>query len=105
MDRGSDWVVKPGTGPMVGVVAVPQGVAYVASGGQLAYRTRDFGKTWRKIVAGIAKDAFVRVVRQDGNYTDSDPRRVIVANRRPVESPTPAVTQAPTEAPPEMPRT
>jgi len=41
----------------------------------------------------------VRVVRQDGNYTDSDPRRVIVANRRPVESPTPAVTQAPTEAP------
>jgi len=42
----------------------------------------------------------VRVVRQDGNYTDSDPRRVIVANRRPVESPTPAVTQAPTEVPP-----
>ena len=42
----------------------------------------------------------VRVVRQDGNYTDSDPRRVIVANRRPVESPTPAVTQAPTQEPP-----
>jgi len=44
----------------------------------------------------------VRVVRQDGNYTDSDPRRVIVANRRPIESPTPAVTQAPTEAPPTL---
>jgi len=42
----------------------------------------------------------VRVVRQDGNYTDSDPRRVIVANRRPVETPTSAATQAPTEAPP-----
>jgi hypothetical protein len=44
----------------------------------------------------------VRVVRQDGNYTDSDPRRVIVANRRPIESPTPAVTLAPTEAPPTL---
>jgi hypothetical protein len=42
----------------------------------------------------------VRVVRQDGNYTDSDPRRVIVANKRPVETPTSAVTQAPTEVPP-----
>lgn len=42
----------------------------------------------------------VRVVRADGNYQDSDPRRVLVANRRPVESPTPAVTQAPTDAPP-----
>jgi hypothetical protein len=42
----------------------------------------------------------VRVVRQDGNYTDSDPRRVIVANQRPVETATPAVTQAPTEEPP-----
>jgi photosystem II stability/assembly factor-like uncharacterized protein len=31
----------------------------------LAYVTTDFGRTWRKIVAGIAKDAFVRVVRQD----------------------------------------
>jgi hypothetical protein len=41
----------------------------------------------------------VRVVRQDGNYTDSDPRRVIVANRRAVETATPAVTLAPTEAP------
>ena len=34
----------------------------------------------------------VRVVRQDGNYTDSDPRRVLLANRRPIESPTPIVT-------------
>jgi hypothetical protein len=57
--------------------------------------------TWA--TGGLPDGAYalkVRVVRQDGNYADSDPRRVIVANRRPVESPTPAVTQAPTEAPP-----
>jgi hypothetical protein len=57
--------------------------------------------TWA--TGGLPDGAYalkVRVVRQDGNYTDSDPRRVIVANRRPVETPTPAVTQAPTEAPP-----
>jgi hypothetical protein len=56
--------------------------------------------TWA--TGGLPDGAYalkVRVVRQDGNYADSDPRRVIVANRRPVESPTPAVTQAPTEAP------
>ncbi len=41
----------------------------------------------------------VRVVRQDGNYTDSDPRRVLVANRRPIESPTPAVTRELTRPP------
>jgi photosystem II stability/assembly factor-like uncharacterized protein len=29
------------------------------------YVTTDFGKTWRKIVTGIADDAFVRAVRQD----------------------------------------
>ena len=57
--------------------------------------------TWA--AGGLPDGAYalkVRVVRQDGNYTDSDPRRVIVANRRPVETPTPAVTQAPTEVPP-----
>jgi photosystem II stability/assembly factor-like uncharacterized protein len=30
-----------------------------------AYKTADYGKTWRKIVAGIAPDHFVRVVRED----------------------------------------
>jgi hypothetical protein len=57
--------------------------------------------TWA--TGGLPDGAYalkVRVVRQDGNYTDSDPRRVLVANRRPVESPTPAVTQTPTEVPP-----
>ncbi|PYP60572.1 MAG: glycosyl hydrolase [Gemmatimonadetes bacterium] len=30
-----------------------------------AYKTADYGKTWRKIVAGIPADHFVRVVRED----------------------------------------
>lgn len=31
------------------------------------YKTNDFGKTWKKIVSGIASDAFTRVVRADPN--------------------------------------
>jgi len=31
------------------------------------YRTHDYGKTWQKIVSGIADDAFTRVVREDPN--------------------------------------
>lgn len=56
--------------------------------------------TWA--AGGLPDGAYalkVRVVRQDGNYTDSDPRRVLVANRRPIESPTPIITRAPTDAP------
>jgi hypothetical protein len=37
----------------------------------------------------------VRVVRQDGNYVDSDARRVIVANTRPPETPTPNPADTP----------
>lgn len=44
----------------------------------------------------------VRVVKQDGNYIDSDARRVIVANTRPPETPTPEVSPTP---PPELPPT
>jgi hypothetical protein len=48
----------------------------------------------------------VRVVKQDGNYIDSDPRRVLVANTRPVESPTPVVpTDTPEPLPTEPPAT
>lgn len=46
----------------------------------------------------------VRVVRADGNYADSDARRVLVANTRPAESPTPlelpTAEPFPTELPP-----
>lgn len=31
------------------------------------YKTSDYGKTWKKIVSGIANDAFTRVVREDLN--------------------------------------
>ncbi len=31
------------------------------------YKTSDYGKTWTKIVTGIAPDAFTRVVREDPN--------------------------------------
>lgn len=44
----------------------------------------------------------VRVVRQDGNYIDSDARRVIVANTRPPETPTPNPADTPI---PELPPT
>ena len=44
----------------------------------------------------------VRVVKADGNYIDSDTRRVIVANTRPPETPTPEVPLTPL---PELPPT
>ncbi|MBK9154682.1 MAG: glycosyl hydrolase [Chloracidobacterium sp.] len=31
------------------------------------FKTNDYGKTWRKVVSGIADDAFTRVVREDPN--------------------------------------
>ncbi|PKO22015.1 MAG: hypothetical protein CVU38_11625 [Chloroflexi bacterium HGW-Chloroflexi-1] len=47
----------------------------------------------------------VRVVKQDGNYLDGDPRRVLVTNTRVPDTPTPAVTAAPTEIPTPLPPT
>ena len=47
----------------------------------------------------------VRVVRQDGNYLDSDPRRVLVANTRLPDTPTPAVTDSPAAPPTPLPPT
>ena len=47
----------------------------------------------------------VRLVKQDGNYFDSDPRRVLAVNTRQVETPTPVVTEAPTQVPVEAPPT
>ncbi len=41
----------------------------------------------------------VRVVKIDGNYLDSDPRRVLVVNTRPLPSPTPAATDTPVPRP------
>ena len=44
----------------------------------------------------------VRVVKLDGNYIDSDPRRVLVANTQPFDTPTPATPEEPL---PELPPT
>lgn len=41
----------------------------------------------------------VRVVKMDSNYLDSDPRRVLVVNTRPLSSPTPVATDTPVSAP------
>ncbi len=41
----------------------------------------------------------VRVVKKDANYIDSEPRQVVVANTRPVESPTPAESPTPSPTP------
>jgi hypothetical protein len=43
-----------------------------------------------------------RVVKLDGNYIDSDPRRVQVANTQPLDTPTPATPEEPL---PELPPT
>ncbi len=49
-----------------------KGVAYVAATmykfddfAPYLYRTKDYGKTWTKIITGIPGDAFTRVVRED----------------------------------------
>ncbi|HLM00548.1 MAG TPA: hypothetical protein VK400_05800, partial [Pyrinomonadaceae bacterium] len=50
------------------------GTAYVAATAYklddyrpFLYKTKDFGKSWKKIVSGIPEDAFTRVVREDPN--------------------------------------
>lgn len=45
----------------------------------------------------------VRVVKQDGNYNDGDPRRVLVANTRQLPTATPALTDAPISEPTALP--
>jgi hypothetical protein len=45
----------------------------------------------------------VRVVKQDGNYNDSDPRRVLVANTRVLSTDTPPATEAPPAEPTALP--
>lgn len=47
----------------------------------------------------------VRVVKLDGNYHDSDPRRVLVANTRAVASPTSETMNTPEPLPTELPVT
>lgn len=80
-DGGKTWTnVTPRDLPQVAQVnaieASPHdaGTAYFAATAYKSddykpyiYKTRDYGRTWNKIVAGIANDAFTRVVREDPN--------------------------------------
>jgi photosystem II stability/assembly factor-like uncharacterized protein len=78
-DGGRTWVdvtpreITPGTQvSMVDAAAHDPATAYVAATryklddfAPYAFVTHDFGKTWRRITAGIPADHFVRVVRAD----------------------------------------
>ncbi|MBK9734598.1 MAG: glycosyl hydrolase [Saprospiraceae bacterium] len=78
-DGGSNWIdVTDASMPrymMVNSVEPSKydaGTCYIAaslykSGDYLPYlfKTNDFGKTWKKIVAGIPEDHFTRVIRED----------------------------------------
>ena len=39
-----------------------------ARSGNGLWRSADYGKTWKKIVAGIPANAFTRVIREDPNH-------------------------------------
>jgi hypothetical protein len=47
----------------------------------------------------------LRVVRNDGNYTEGFSRQVVVANSQPTETPTPSASQTPTVTPTPLPPT
>jgi photosystem II stability/assembly factor-like uncharacterized protein len=77
-DGGKSWhaVSPPGLGEPQRILAIEAsrfdaGTAYVVAGsirGSMApyiARTRDFGRTWQKIVAGLGDDEMAEVVRED----------------------------------------
>jgi photosystem II stability/assembly factor-like uncharacterized protein len=78
-DGGRSWtdVTPPGIGDFARISLVEAsphaaGTAYVAANryqsgdrAPYAYRTTDFGRTWTRIVDGIAPDDFLRAVRED----------------------------------------
>ncbi len=77
-DEGKSWenVTPPDLGEaLINCIEVSpheSGTAYLAATrhkfddfSPLVYYTRDYGKTWKKIVNGIETDDFVRVVRED----------------------------------------
>lgn len=80
-DGGKNWSkVTPGDLPenaqINAIEASPHdaGTAYFAATSYKSddykpyiYRTTDYGQTWKKLVSGIASDAFTRVVRADPN--------------------------------------
>ena len=80
-DNGASWqnVTPKGMPEWIQINAIDAspfeaGTAYVAATAYKSddyrpylYKTTDYGKNWKKIVSGIANDAFTRVVREDPN--------------------------------------
>jgi photosystem II stability/assembly factor-like uncharacterized protein len=80
-DNGKTWqnVTPKGMPEWIQINAIDAsphdaGTAYVAATAYKTddyrpylYKTSDYGKSWKKIVGGIANDAFTRVVREDPN--------------------------------------
>ena len=80
-DNGKNWanVTPKGLPEWIQINAIDAspfdaGTAYVAATNYknddykpYIYKTDDYGKSWKKIVAGIPVDAFTRVVREDPN--------------------------------------
>jgi photosystem II stability/assembly factor-like uncharacterized protein len=80
-DGGKKWdnVTPPGMPEWIRINSIDAsphdaGTAYVAATNYqqddfrpYLYKTTDYGKTWKKIVNGIAENAFTRVVREDPN--------------------------------------
>ncbi len=78
-DNGKTWqnVTPKGLPEWIQINAIDvsphdKGAAYIAATrykfddfAPYLYRTKDYGKTWTKIVAGIPAEAFTRVVRED----------------------------------------
>jgi photosystem II stability/assembly factor-like uncharacterized protein len=78
-DGGKNWanVTPPDLGPLARISLIEaspheRAVAYVAANryqsadrGVYVYKTADFGKTWTKIVDGIAPGDFARAIRED----------------------------------------
>ena len=80
-DNGKNWenITPKGMPEWIQINAIDAssfdaGTAYVAATAYKSddykpylFKTSDYGKTWKKIVNGIAEDAFTRVVREDPN--------------------------------------
>ena len=80
-DGGKNWqkVTPPGMPEWIQInsidaSSIEPGTAYVAATRYklddfkpYLYKTKDYGKTWKKITNGIAENAFTRVIREDPN--------------------------------------
>lgn len=81
---------------------VPADNAWIFIGPDAHFQQQPLGLlgTWdSRAVPDGAYALRVRVVKRDANYIDSEPRRVVVANTKPAETATAAVTPTPTASP------